>query len=306
MQRSGCILGCAAETRALVQTSGTNGADPGGPLTAECVGASRSMHGGVRVVQCSRCHLAWQAPMPEPARVRQAYDRLEDERYIDETSGRRRSLKRGLRLIHRYHRGEPGRLLDVGCATGIFLELAAEAGWSVVGLEPSRWLFERARRQLGDRVVNRTFEEAGLDERSFDAVTLWDVLEHLVDPVAAIARCAAVLRPGGLLVLNTPNVDSLIARVMRSKWPLLLPEHLYYFSPAALDELLRKAGFTVLGRHLHPVFFGLGYVAHRLARHRVAGTATLEKLAGGLGLGAVEVPLLLGELTVVARRGPGA
>lgn len=299
-----CILGCEAGTRLLTSTLDSTSLEeaPESPETRPAFGSSRHAIGGVRVVQCKRCHLAWQDPMPDGASVKQAYDELRDDLYVEQAAGRQRSFRRSLRLVERYLSGPPGRLLDVGCSAGIFLQLARDAGWDVLGLEPSRWLFERAREELGEAVLQTTFEEAPLTAASFDLVTLWDVLEHVVDPAAVVEKCAEVLRSGGLLALNTPNVDSLIARSMGSRWPLLLPEHLYYYSPDSLEALLTRSGFRVLGTHLHFAFFGVDYVLHRLAQHRIPGIGWMTKLAGRLRMKKVQMPLLLGELTVFARR----
>ena len=147
-----------------------------------------------------------------------------------------------------------------------------------------------------------TFEKAPLAANSFDAITLWDVLEHMADPIAVLKKAARLLRPGGILALNVPNIESLIAKLMGSRWPLLLTEHLYYFSPSSLRLLLERSGFSVAGFHLHPVYFSVGYLLHRLAQHPLPGAQLAANLACRLALQNCTVPLLMGEVTVVAYR----
>jgi SAM-dependent methyltransferase len=162
-------------------------------------------------------------------------------------------------------------------------------------------LAEQARLSHGQDIVEATFEEAQLRDSEFDIVTLWDVLEHVVDPQVVLEKARRVLRPGGLLALNTPNIDSSIAHLLGSRWPLLLPEHLYYFSRRSLRLLLQRCGFRFLTTKVHIVWFSLGYLLHRLEQHSVWGARPLARLIGVSRLGQARLPLLLGEIMLIAR-----
>jgi SAM-dependent methyltransferase len=247
------------------------------------------------IAVCQTCGLGWQSPSPPPELLAKAYEDLRDDVYVDEADNRRRSFRRSTQLLERYTGRASGALLDVGCSAGLFLEVARDAGWDVWGVEPSAWLSGLARETLGDRVLTGTFEAAPFEASRFDVLTMWDVLEHVGDPAAFLRRAHTLLRPGGLVAINVPCRDSLIARILGSRWPLILPEHLTYFTRPALRAMLRASGFDVLGFHLHPVFFSLGYVLHRLGQHGLAAPLPVAALRG------VNVPLLMGELTVVAR-----
>jgi len=266
------------------------------------VGSSRAAVQPIRLRACRACGAAWQDPPPPAADVTAAYRDLRDELYLAEEATRRRSLRRALALLERRSGTRRGRLLDVGCSAGLFAELARASGWDVLGIEPSQWLAARARERLGGNVLCARFEEAALDPGSFDVVCLWDVLEHVLDPQAFLAKAAAVLRPGGLLALNVPNIQSWIARALGRRWPLLLPEHLFFFSPASLRLLLARHGLADAELHLHPVSFGAGYVAHRLAQHGIPGSRLLAGALAGGPLRHLRLPLLMGELTALARR----
>jgi 2-polyprenyl-3-methyl-5-hydroxy-6-metoxy-1,4-benzoquinol methylase len=134
-----------------------------------------------------------------------------------------------LHTIKRHVSG--GRLLDVGCATGYFLN-AARLDFEVSGVEPSRWAVDYARTRLHLNVTEGHLEAVDLPLEGFDVITMNDVIEHFSDPRAALERSAALLRPGGILYLVTPDIGSLSARVLRGRWWGLRPAHLYY-SPAA-------------------------------------------------------------------------
>jgi len=148
----------------------------------------------------------------------------------------------------------PGaRLLDIGAGRGRFVAAARTAGYQASGLEP-------APRAEGPAVARAGVEDADVPAGSVDAVTAWHVLEHLEDPGAALARVAAWVRPGGVLLVGVPNLDSLQARLGGEYWYHLdVPRHRVHFTPRGLEALLGSHGFCV--RHIH----------HRLAEHNPFG-----------------------------------
>ncbi len=141
----------------------------------------------------------------------------------------------------------PGALvLDVGCGDGRFLALMRDLGWRVRGVEPDPAAAVVARSHVGDVVAVASLEDAGLEDVSADAITLNHVVEHLPDPVATLRECRRILRPGGLLVVRTPNARSLGRRWFGEAWlhwdP---PRHLFVFTPGTLRECLARAGLAV-------------------------------------------------------------
>lgn len=191
-------------------------------------------------------------------------------------------------------RGE-GRLLDVGCATGEFLAAAKARGWQAHGVEASEIAAAHARESHGVDVHTGTLEDVRFPDASFDVVTMWDVIEHLQHPRAVVERVARLLRPGGLLGLTTPNIGSLRYYVQGRRWWVVGPnEHIFYFSPATVDRLLRRCGFDVT----HIDTFGPHVGGHGWPRvfRPVAGAARRALRA------ATRRGLLGDELQVVARR----
>lgn len=149
----------------------------------------------------------------------------------------------------------PGRLLDVGCSYGAFLEVAAESGWEPRGLDLSSKATQYARRERGLEVFRGTLEEARFPDASFEAVTLWDVIEHLERPLDTARELHRILAPGGILVLFTINQQSLINRtghlvywLTGGKWakPLVLLydiHHNFFFDETTMRGMLGRAGF---------------------------------------------------------------
>lgn len=139
-------------------------------------------------------------------------------------------------------RGGPGRLLDIGCSLGVFLDIARSRGWDVVGVEPGATARARAESEFG-LTVHAGLSEVG--ERCFDAVTFWEVVEHVKRPVELLAAARAALADDGIvLTLVGGNVHSLANRVMRAASAAFDFSRLWYFSPSSYATLLGRAGLT--------------------------------------------------------------
>jgi SAM-dependent methyltransferase len=140
--------------------------------------------------------------------------------------------------------GQPGAtLLDLGAGRGRFVASARAAGWSAEGIEPSARGVAAARAVYGVELSRAPLAEAA---GTYDAVSLWHVLEHLDDPDEAIAHITRLLGSGGLLLVGVPNLASAQARIGRDRWfHLDLPRHRTHFTPAGLRALLRRHGFVV-------------------------------------------------------------
>jgi len=145
------------------------------------------------------------------------------------------------------HYPKRGKLLDVGSATGHFLELANKHGWEAKGIEISAYASGIGRKK-GLQIITGKFETFDLPEKYFDAVTFWDVLEHFEKPETAIRQARKILKPGGILVLNTPDSASLMAKIFGRRWHALVPpNHLHIFNQKNMGRLLAKNNFEIVG-----------------------------------------------------------
>jgi 2-polyprenyl-3-methyl-5-hydroxy-6-metoxy-1,4-benzoquinol methylase len=141
--------------------------------------------------------------------------------------------------------GKGQRLLDVGCGAGEFLQRMRTNGWDAVGVEPDPVAAARARSKDLD-VRDGLLEDAAFEANTFDAIVLSHVIEHVHDPMALLHECNRVLRPGGILVVMTPNLESVGHRRFGADWRgLEPPRHLHLFSSRALSTCIRKVGLTV-------------------------------------------------------------
>lgn len=139
-----------------------------------------------------------------------------------------------------------GRLLEIGCATGEFLQLAAQAGFQVTGVEPDPQTSALARDRYRLDVTTGTLLEAAYPANQFDVVVMLHVLEHLDSPRQTLQEVHRLLNPGGILLIETPNIETIWFQLLRTRWRQLIPDHYFFFTPRTLGRLLEITGFRPL------------------------------------------------------------
>lgn len=143
----------------------------------------------------------------------------------------------------------PGRLLDVGCGDGVFMDLMRERGWAVQGLDISEDVVWHAKEVLGLECAVADVEQDDLPPGPFDAITMWGVLQLVYDPRALLDRLRDRLEPDGVIGIGVSNIRSTGARLFGGRWRGLgLPRHISHFTPETLARLLEWAGYEVVGR----------------------------------------------------------
>ncbi len=243
-----------------------------------------------RYLRCERCGLVRLDPRPSAEALANFYPEEYEAFQAPRENrlfrwGRRRLWSKRAAAVRRYQ-PQPGRALDVGCATGEFLALLREQGWQVQGIEPNRAAADLARQRLGPASVQvATLEEASFPEAAFDLITLWDVLEHLPDPPAALRQVARWLRPGGMLALGVPNLASWDARLFGPYWiGWDAPRHFFLFPDPTLRAILAAAGLPAFASHCLYGDYGawmlsLDFVLEQRWGKRPAG-AFMRRVAG--------------------------
>jgi SAM-dependent methyltransferase len=234
------------------------------------------------IVRCATCGHMQLERFPDDAELAGAYRDAESADYIAEEAGQRETARRLLELIERHTR--PGALLDVGCWTGFLLAEARLRGWAVTGVEPSEFAAAYARAQLDLDVRSADLMSAELPERRFDAIVMGDVIEHLVDPAAALARARELLRDGGVLCIVAPDAGSLVALTLRARWWSVIPTHVQYFTRASLARLLRRCGFRVIATATAPKVFSVRYYLDRVGGYSPRLARVLVNVAERVGV----------------------
>ena len=211
------------------------------------------------LMRCENCELRFAAKMPSPTQLVRLYSEVVDPEYEGEKEGRGENFYRILTYMEKLKK--PGTLLDVGSATGILMELAEKRGWKTKGVEASKWACEVASSR-GLEVYNGDFLDYPESEK-FDAITMVDILEHLAAPGKAIEKAGRLLKPGGLLVIVTPDIGSITARLMGRKWWHLRPPHINFFTRRTLKWAAENYGFKILKVRNYIWNFSLHYLVTR-------------------------------------------
>lgn len=259
-------------------------------------------------LRCRACTLEFLHPQPSAEALQAVYDRdyyrpwLWEMTDDDLEAMKLRTFRWQLKLVRRY--GGGGNLLDVGCALGAMLRAGQEAGYVPFGVELNPAAVERARQHAQD-VRCGTLAQAGYAPDTFDIVTMTDLLEHVHDPASTLREVRRILKPGGVLLITTPNTGSLGARLLGRHWPHYKIEHLFYFNRKALRMLL--AEFEILQmraavKSLAPTYFGC--VLRRYSSLRVLRALGAASVAFGRRIWNPHIPVRTGELMVIARRRP--
>ncbi|MFC1559020.1 class I SAM-dependent methyltransferase [Gemmatimonadota bacterium] len=199
------------------------------------------------LVKCTVCGLVFVSPLPEEDEIKRINESIyscDDYReiYLADACFFRRWSKDKLKTIEAFC-PRKGKILDFGCSCGHFLEVARKRGWDIYGVEMNPINADYAQKRLGDKIFKGTIEDGPFASDIFDVITLWDVLEHIAQPVEFLRRLQKRLAPSGIICIQAPNIESYISDLKGKDWDWLSPgDHLYFFSQKTLHSTLEKAG----------------------------------------------------------------
>jgi SAM-dependent methyltransferase len=194
-----------------------------------------------------------------------------------------------------------GRFLEIGCSTGEMLA-AASSPLSAVGVEPDERT-SRAARAQGLEVFSGTLRDARFPDGHFDAAAMYHVIEHVPSPREELRELRRVIKPGGWLVLETPNIATLWYRMLGARWRQFIPDHIFFFNPRTITRLCEDGGFEV--RELRSVgkAMSLRLFINRLGRYHRPSANLLEAVGDRLRLCDLTIRLRLGDvMRLYARR----
>jgi 2-polyprenyl-3-methyl-5-hydroxy-6-metoxy-1,4-benzoquinol methylase len=227
-----------------------------------------------KVVACSSCGLNYLSPRLTESAILELYK--DEAYYSSNVSGQgydeyldighnwEKTFTRRLKQIAPYK--SSGRALDIGCGPGYFLIAAKKLGFDVYGLDPSDYIVEQAAKTWGDRIQLGTVETASYEPGSFDLVVAFDTFEHIYHPKHFIGKIHSLLKPGGVLVITTPDPTSALAKLSGRNWvSFKLPEHVFYWSPETIRRVLEEK-YEVLEVRSAGQYATLGFLFRRLLR----------------------------------------
>lgn len=210
---------------------------------------------GFNVMRCSNCGHLFVANIPQDLSpfYSSGYFNgdLELDGYMDYEADKKACLhtfEEYLNLLNLHSKSEQKKMFEIGCATGVFLDMARTAGWEVSGVDISDYAVSKAK-EKGLSVYSGVVSDLPLESLSdiYDAVAMFDVIEHLPDPKIELDFANKILKSGGVLVFASPNSSSLWAKVMGKKWHAFVPpQHLHFFSKDNVMKVADQTGFEVV------------------------------------------------------------
>lgn len=264
-------------------------------------GAASGLRDTQRLVACRDCGMVYESPrFPEPL-ILKGYEQAQDE-HDSQFAHRVQGFRRAMRSLRFHLPPPPADVLDVGTAGGAFLLAAAELGYRAQGLEPSFALVDQAKKR-GLSVAQGTLDNAPWAPSTIDLVCLWDVLEHVADPLSVLARCKSLLRPGGVLLINFPDIGAWPARLAGRRYWWLLSVHLHHFSKPTLKNLCARTGFEIFHFQRFWARLELGYLFQMAARLNIPGAKTAVRWTPS-ALQKMSVPYTAAQTTALARLTP--
>lgn len=265
----------------------------------------------IKTFKCLNCDVLFQDFLT----VKDKLDKMYNQDYyipwginIDKISDsaemvKKKTFNQKLKIISGYCK--PGKILDIGCANGFFLELAKENNWDPYGLEINSFAVKLARQKLGDRIIEGDINKLIDKKEYFNVVTLFDVIEHMSAPGLALKKIHEIIKTNGILVIVTPNWRSLSGKLLKSRWMNFKIEHLFYFSKFSLGYLLEKAGFEIIFKRANSKKLNLSYINNQF---RIYDKGFFSKIISNIykiipsGYRNAVFTVFTGELFVIARK----
>jgi SAM-dependent methyltransferase len=255
-----------------------------------------------QVVTCQKCELVYVNPRPSEEILISGYSDAQDPLFAAQNDSRIKTFYKTLQpILPRLNMsGQGKKVLDVGCAGGAFLVAARQHGFDAYGVEPSRWMAAYGRKTYDVNIQDGILVPGMFPEQSFDMITLWDVLEHLSNPNATLGLIRSLLKPGGVLLVNYPDIGSWAARLLGERWPFWLSVHLLYYTRKTVATQLKRAQFST--EWYEPCWQTLpaGYVAGRAVPY-FKPLGIVPPILKAVGLSDVAMTYNMGQTLVVAK-----
>ncbi len=201
---------------------------------------------GFSIVKCDGCGLIYVNPRLNREGLQIAYGHDYYQMHVESGALEKREKMYEIELREIQSLRTGGKILDVGCGGGFFVSRFGKS-WEKSGTEFNPVAAEEARKNFGLDVRVGPLPELGYSSEAFDVVNLRGVIEHFQDPYSYLVESYRILKKGGLVAINTPNIGSLCAQIYKEKFRLVTPKyHIYYFSTQTMTEMLKKAGFKIV------------------------------------------------------------
>jgi 2-polyprenyl-3-methyl-5-hydroxy-6-metoxy-1,4-benzoquinol methylase len=243
------------------------------PLCANQIGVSYLWQ--TNNLKCPVCGFVFAAELPTLDELEHIYSEeyfhgnTAYRDYMGDSASLQWNFKQRINTLQQFVPGKD--MLEVGCAYGFFMQIAQQF-WTIRGTDISEDAIAYARDKLGLHVQRIDFENASPEANAYDAVVMWDTIEHFYNPIVAVEKAACTLRQGGILALTTGDIDARLPQLQKQHWRLIMPSHLSYFSRESLTTLLERYGFQIVHFGYEANARSLRQIAHILTwQHEETG-----------------------------------
>ena len=257
-----------------------------------------------QLVRCTECNLVYVNPRLRYEIIIKSYTEAIDPVFFSQNNLRIKTFKKFfLKWIKKNNINidYKTKILDIGCAGGAFPKAVSDIGFNVIGVEPNMYLCEYGKKNYKLDLRQGTLNEQYFNEKEFNIITLFDVIEHLDKPGNILNKINKILDNTGLLIINYPDYNSWPCKLLKFKWPFFLNVHLYYFTPKTLNNLLKKHGFKI--KHIQPYYqiLELGYILDRAAKI-IKIIRYISKLIKYIGLHKTPITYFIGQTLITAEK----
>ncbi len=256
-----------------------------------------------QLVECKNCDLQYLNPRIHSKIIMKSYEDVVDEAHISQDKFRLMTFRKSLKKIIKYlkvQNFENKFFLDIGSASGVFLKVAKNFGFKEEGYEPSKWMVEIGKKNYDVNINQGSIFDVN-ENKKFDFISFWDVLEHVTDLDKTLKKLQKVSKNNSILIINVPDNKSLICKLMKKSWPFYLNVHLYYFNEKTIKILFDKYNFNLIKSYTHWQYLGLGYLCKRASKY-IKIFSYFEKLFCFLKLSNIPIPYNMGQTTFIFKK----
>jgi hypothetical protein len=240
-------------------------------------GAASGIPGTQRLVVCSDCGMIYENPRFPDDVILQAYISSQESEHDSQYKMRVNSFYHALKSLSSKIPGKGAKVLDIGTAGGAFIDAAKRFGYDAAGLEPSLFLVQKGQ-ERGLDIAHGTIDTHPFEPVSFDMVCLWDVIEHLTDLKGSLLKIRPLIRDGGLLLINYPDIGTRMAKIAGRRFWWILSVHLHYFTRGTIAEICERTGFRAFHFQRYWQILQFGYLEDMAIRYKIPFSRPLKKV----------------------------
>jgi 2-polyprenyl-3-methyl-5-hydroxy-6-metoxy-1,4-benzoquinol methylase len=289
-----CVV-CESSSLSLKYRRWSGESDP-----LKLYGSDSGIKGTQDIVRCNKCNLVFESPRYDDSIIYMGYKKASGDSHDSQYIMRVKNYSNILKKLQKYLPNQTKKLLDIGTAGGAFLEAANNFGYNSIGLEPSEDMVHKAQNR-GLNVYQGTLEQNSFKKGSFDMVTMWDVLEHLPNPVYGLSKVHNLLNANGILIINYPNCGSYIEKILGQNFWWYMSLHLYYFDRKTIEIVCRKANFKVIAQLPYSQILELGYLVDMAAKQNFPFANWISGLMPNF-IKKIKIKYYAAQVTLIARK----